>query len=467
MNWLPAFGAWQFAIAGVAGAAATVLIHLLNRRRYQVLHWGAIEFLQQAIKKNRRVIQLRDAILLALRTLAVLLFGLALARPHYAPGDALAGPRPIHAIVIIDNSLSMSYQTLAGSLLNQAKQAAADLVERLPAGSHISILASCGDDSPSSQEPLIDAREARSVIEHIEAVDTSADIREILAKARVAAGSGSNHPKQFVLLTDGQNTPWANLPAAEDVSDIERLQIVDVAPQQRDNAWVANIEVRDGFAEARTQSTIRVTLARSGGNATRRAEVSLLVDGQLVGSRSVELQPGPSSQLVTFEHTFIANTTNDLAYIPIKVAMTPDRLPIDDVRHALVPVAPRLPIVFIDQYGADGEDPRRGQLGETRTLRRLLASDREDDLRDVVDGPRHITMRELDAETVEAARLVVVAGVRSPAEHVSLLRRFVAGGGQLLLAAGGEFSALDWQEHAWLDGNGILPAPLTGSIRGR
>ena len=42
-----------------------------------------------------------------------------------------------HAIVVIDNSLSMSYRTLEGSLLTQAKQAAVKLVARLLEVQHL------------------------------------------------------------------------------------------------------------------------------------------------------------------------------------------------------------------------------------------------------------------------------------------------------------------------------------------
>ncbi|MBC8356941.1 MAG: BatA domain-containing protein [Planctomycetes bacterium] len=467
MNWLPSLGAWQFAAAGVAGAAGTVLIHFLNRRRHQLLHWGAMEFLQQAIKRNRRVIQLRDAILLALRSLAVLFFGLALSRPYYSQQDMHVGPRPIHAIVVIDNSLSMSYRTLQGSLSTLAKQAAVKLIERMPEGSQVSVLASCGDATAASQEPMTDFREACSVIESIEVADLSASIKEVLAGANAVAHRAADLPHRIVFFTDQQNVTWKGVAGAGDAGEVEQLQVVNISPRQRDNTWVAMIDVQDGFAEARTVSTIHVSVGRSGGNSVRQAEVSLLVDEQLVGSKSVTLQAGEGSQLVTFRHSFITNAASGSVHIPIKAVITPDRLTIDDTCHALIPVISRLPIVFVDQFGADREDVRLSRLGETRSLRRLLRSDREDDLREVVVGQRHVTIEDLDADAIEGARLVVLAGVRSPGESVAVLRKFVEDGGQLLIAAGGDFSARQWHELAWLDGNGILPAPLTGNTRGR
>src|SRR5688500_14755532 len=78
------FTAWQFALAGAICAAGPIIIHLLNRRRFRVVQWAAMDFLREAMQRNRRIVQIRDIILLVLRTAAVLLFGLALAQPFFA-----------------------------------------------------------------------------------------------------------------------------------------------------------------------------------------------------------------------------------------------------------------------------------------------------------------------------------------------------------------------------------------------
>src|SRR3954468_20369258 len=112
------FSSVGFAIAGVACAAGPIVIHLLNRRRYRVVHWAAMDFLRQALVRNRKILQIRDLLLLIIRTAAVLLFGAALARPYFAKNNQQLDDRqPVHAIVAIDNSLSMAYRTLDGSLL--------------------------------------------------------------------------------------------------------------------------------------------------------------------------------------------------------------------------------------------------------------------------------------------------------------------------------------------------------------
>ena len=80
MSWLPSFVSGPLAAAGLACAAGPLLIHLLNRRRHRTVHWAAMDYLLQAMQRNRRILRIRDLILLLLRTAAVLLIGLGLAQ---------------------------------------------------------------------------------------------------------------------------------------------------------------------------------------------------------------------------------------------------------------------------------------------------------------------------------------------------------------------------------------------------
>src|SRR6059058_3606115 len=70
-----------FFIAGALLAALPIIIHILNRRRYKIVPWAAMEYLLAAMKKNRRRLKFEQWLLLATRCLVLGLLGLALARP--------------------------------------------------------------------------------------------------------------------------------------------------------------------------------------------------------------------------------------------------------------------------------------------------------------------------------------------------------------------------------------------------
>src|SRR5205807_555227 len=67
-------------LAVAAGAASLpIIIHLLNRKRYRIVNWAAMRFLLAALKKNTRRMRLEQLLLLAIRTLILLLLVLAMA----------------------------------------------------------------------------------------------------------------------------------------------------------------------------------------------------------------------------------------------------------------------------------------------------------------------------------------------------------------------------------------------------
>src|SRR5436190_19200762 len=81
----PMLAAWfvapWFAAAGAALASIPIIIHILNRRRFKTVRWAAMEYLLQAMRKNRRKLKFEQWLLLAMRCLLIFLMGLALARP--------------------------------------------------------------------------------------------------------------------------------------------------------------------------------------------------------------------------------------------------------------------------------------------------------------------------------------------------------------------------------------------------
>ena len=81
---------------GLLAAALPVLIHLLNRRRLKRIRFPAVRFVLLSQRRISRTYRLRHWILLALRTVAVLLLVLLLANPIFQIGAGLfAGGGPL------------------------------------------------------------------------------------------------------------------------------------------------------------------------------------------------------------------------------------------------------------------------------------------------------------------------------------------------------------------------------------
>ena len=100
---------WAIVI-GVAAAAAPVLIHWLTRPRPVRMPLSTLRFVREAVHQRRSWHRLRDLVLLCLRTLAVLLIALAVARPQWGQPrrSPISKASDAVRVVMLDVSQSMA-----------------------------------------------------------------------------------------------------------------------------------------------------------------------------------------------------------------------------------------------------------------------------------------------------------------------------------------------------------------------
>ncbi len=465
----PQFAVWGFAAAGLAAAAGPVLIHLLNRRRFRVRQWAAMEFLRKAVQRNRRWLEWRDLLLLCLRTAAVVLFGLALARPFFpvGQGEQQVNPNdPVHAVLVVDNSLSMGYDQLEGTLLEQAKQKASEFIDQLPEGSRVSVLPLCGAPVGISRDPYRSRQDALDALDQIRVVDRQGSAAAAADLAATACQQAVDLPvKRVVFLSDHQEGNWPASGGGESLAarleQLPEIQMVQVAPKEVTNSSISEFRLQDDVADVETATRFLVTVNHQGSDTRRGVKVQLTIGGEPGPEQTVDLDPGPRE--LEFDYRFeLPVEPGQPQFVPVSVQLTADRLVEDDSRHLIVPVVAALQVVFIDEYGGE-EDPKGGKYGQTYSLRKLLSPQiRQGDspTRQLVQV-RHVQPQQVDQGLLEEARLVVVAGIERPGSSlVKLLRDFVRQGGPLVIAAGGSFDPALWQQDAWLEGAGVLPVPL-------
>src|SRR5688572_31578560 len=97
-------------LLGLVAVAIPPIIHLLNRRRYDVVDWGAMQFLQVSVVTRRRIL-IEEILLMGLRMGLIAVLVLALAQPFSDRNVLSAGGRPSRDVVLVfDGSASMSFK---------------------------------------------------------------------------------------------------------------------------------------------------------------------------------------------------------------------------------------------------------------------------------------------------------------------------------------------------------------------
>lgn len=125
-------------------AGIPIVIHLILRQKPKTLPFPAFRFLVARHQTNRRRLQLRHWLLLALRMLLIAGLIFAIARPRLLERNlGLSSERPVAAVFVIDVSASMDARSTDNrSRLDDAKRRAGEMLDALPPGSRAAVVSS-------------------------------------------------------------------------------------------------------------------------------------------------------------------------------------------------------------------------------------------------------------------------------------------------------------------------------------
>ena len=218
-------------IGGLA-IASPILIHLLNKRRFKIVDWAAMDFLFEADKKNRRRVQLENFILLMLRCLAMLLIAFLLARPFLPSGmtGALQQSQKFERVILIDDSLSQRVLNNSQPAMNVVKESIKQMISRFANSDEsedwLTVMVTSRPDQPLlANEPLTANTlvTLTQAIDDLECSDKVADYRVSLDELkRYVSGQRENVSRVAYCYTDLRQRDWMNSVDTDSESAPER-----------------------------------------------------------------------------------------------------------------------------------------------------------------------------------------------------------------------------------------------------
>lgn len=351
-----AFGFANLAVLGwLAAAAAPILIHLWMRQTHRETAWAAVRFLRAALEKQARRLRLQHWLLLAVRTLLLILVVLAAAKPLLESG-LLGGGAPTHRVLVVDASLSMSAISSDGeTALERAKRLALATVDAGRAGDTHSLVVLGADAGTPLGRPTSDAGVTRRAIEAIAASQGVADIARGLANVRglidSEAETASGRRQEVVFYSDLGENSWGLLTEAsgqelyESIDESAELAVFDVGGSALPNAVVTSVALSDGLPTTTLPVEVRAAARLFGGDAlTRVAE--LVVDGQAVAEQRVTLSPDKTTP-IDFVHAFEGVGPRAIGVRLVSPPGEADRLPVDNERRLAVTLRPRVRVLCV------------------------------------------------------------------------------------------------------------------------
>ncbi|MBM3892579.1 MAG: VWA domain-containing protein, partial [Verrucomicrobia bacterium] len=341
---------------GMFAVAAPVIIHLLQRKRVVIIPFSTLRFLKQIAAKTTRRSRIENLLLLLMRCAIFALIIFAATKPIMSARTAqfLGANVPRTVVLLVDNSLSMSYRAGDQTRLEAAKRQASVILDDLKPDDDIAIIAAHDRAQGVIAEPTVDHALARKALASVQATEARTDFAPALREARRILTRSTKTIKQVYLLTDNQESGWSFEPRTV-FDDSWKQSDIKFVIIRTDNLAAVNSAVK--------QVTFRSPFVTSGGQVRGVATVEnfstaplhdlleIKIGEERVAQRPVDADPGSTVE-VPFE--FIANVAPGRAVQGV-AKLQGDNLPGDDRSFFSLPVY-QPPRVLVVEQQVVGED---------------------------------------------------------------------------------------------------------------
>lgn len=289
-------------LVGLVGASLPILIHLIGRRRAPTLRFAAFDFLVAVNKRLARRERLRQLLLLLMRTLALIALALAVARPTLQRlGAVEAGSRRL--AIVLDASASMAYEGASGSLFDDARGQARDLLTHLQPGDMATVIVAGAEVRSLVQAPTLEMSHLRKGLDELGAPAGVADLGTAIDTALVQLGEGRG--ATLVIISDLSQNSFEHLrPTGMDPPP--EIRLLDAAGREQPVA-LGNLAIEATDVEPTAQSAserrFRVLVRNYGGGRVEGRAMELIIDDVVTHRAYIDLQ-GRSSDEKVLTHSF-------------------------------------------------------------------------------------------------------------------------------------------------------------------
>jgi hypothetical protein len=455
-------------------AAIPIVIHLLHRRRRQVVPWGAMQLLLESVSTKRRIWHLNDFLLMLVRALVVAAIVLAFARPQIRSGLFTGRAPGRDVILILDGSLSTGRLQAGVPVFDKIRSQARDMLDRLGASDRVRLMLAASaphwlDDKPSG-EPATDRRIAERLA-GLKPTLATADMPACVQAALSCETASDTASRLIVIVTDGVAHGWSaeSAPRWQAIHDLVSHAAVPTAVNVviagKPTSPFSNLSI-DKLGMGRTRLAVGETFAvtarvRNTGDAPREATVlKWEIDGQPSGESQVAaLEPGQTSDVV-FE------TACDRAgvFLVSGRLTREDDLPGDNTASLVVESLDRVPIL-VCRSEADLQRPASQPDFLKAALGRGPEGSHGDFSASVFD-PTFVGIDVLAVSDLSKYRCIVLEDVLpSSADVCDRLFDYTARGGGLWLILGENVTSEQFNSLVFRDGGGLVPLTLGARIK--
>lgn len=279
--------------------AIPILIHLFNFRKFKRVYFTNVRFLKEVRQDTKARNKLKHLLILASRLLAVLFLVLAFAQPYLPRENAAIRTGEKVISVFVDNSFSMEAINKSGTLLDEAKKDAREIVNAYKPSDRFQLLT---NDFEGRHQRLVNREEFLEMVDEIKTSPAVRTISEIVKRqedALMSAQGVQPGNRQAFIISDFQQS-ISDFDAVKPDTSI-RFNTVPVIAQNRNNVYIDSAWFDSPVRQLNQPEALHIRLRSRSDQALENVPMRLYVNGQARTPSSFSIQPnGVTDTMIYF-----------------------------------------------------------------------------------------------------------------------------------------------------------------------
>jgi hypothetical protein len=280
MNFL--YPGFLFALLTVA---IPIIIHLFNFRKFKKVYFSNVAFLKEVKEQNSSREKLKNILILCSRILALIFLVLAFSRPFIPSATKIDQSKGNIVSIYIDNSYSMEAVNKEGSLLDEAKRKAKEIVKAFQLNDRFQLLT---NDFEGKHQRLLNADELIQAVEGVKISSANRQLQQVLNRQQGVFSGVSN--RFLYVISDFQKGFAGKQPIKTDSGTM--VSLIKLNANELPNVAVDSVWLLSPVHQANTTEKLVVQLRNYGEEEAKNIPVKLAIDAQQKAISSLNIPAG-------------------------------------------------------------------------------------------------------------------------------------------------------------------------------
>jgi len=273
-------------LIGLAAIAIPIIIHLFNFRKYKKVYFTNVQFLKELKQESDSKSKLKEWLILAMRILAIVCLVFAFAQP-FIPGKVktVQGEKAIS--IYIDNSFSMESTNKKGTLLENAKTFATEIVNTFNASDKFQLLT---NDFEGKHQRFISKEEFIEQLNDVKISSATKSINDVIKRQQDFLQNSSSKNKRIFLLSDFQKN--TSVISKTDIDTSIAISCIPIISSEVNNVYIDSVWFETPVQQYETQQIIHAVVINKSNKDIENGSLKLYINDAQVSLASFNVSAG-------------------------------------------------------------------------------------------------------------------------------------------------------------------------------